>query len=59
MSAPHDGEGGSLKEVQHAALEKDPDQDSLDTDSLGEGEDVPHAGHAAPSKYLNHGLDLL
>ena len=40
MSTPPDRECGSTKEVQNAALERDPDQDSLDSDSLGENEDA-------------------
>ena len=50
MSTPPGRECGSTKEVQNAGLERDPDQDSLDTDSLGEGEDTLCSAQTAPSK---------
>ncbi|XP_043189065.1 uncharacterized protein LOC122363629 [Amphibalanus amphitrite] len=49
MSTPPDGEvRRTSKEVQNAALERDPDQDSLDSDSLGEREDVICSIQAQP-----------
>ncbi|XP_043206101.1 uncharacterized protein LOC122372662 isoform X2 [Amphibalanus amphitrite] len=49
MSTPPDGEvRRTSKEVQNAALERDPDQDSLDSDSLGEREDVSCSIQAQP-----------